>query len=177
VEWALLYSDYLVMLMPPPTESDWTGLRGLQGISGDLWKYKLELAQKYDPIKEALHAVSAEVNEQNVWDAVFVLATQASYLVNMANTARIAIDDYHHDLDKDWFRPMLYSFAVISENELRKLIALHTSSDDDWAALLHRSMMLIVLNGDRFPDVTFREEHKDRIKQGLLSLPTLPASS
>jgi len=55
---------------------------------------------------------------------IFVLATQVSYGVNMANTARIAIDDYHHDLGLDWFRAMVYSFYESAENKLRKLIAL-----------------------------------------------------
>jgi hypothetical protein len=177
VEWALLHSDYEVMMIPPPPEPDRTGLRGLQGISGKLSEHKVELARRYEPIKDALHAASAEVNEKNAQDAILLLANQTSYLVNMANTARIAIDDYHHDLEMDWFRPMIYSFCVSSENTLRKLIGLPTTSDEDMAALMHQTMMLEVLNGNRFPDVKFREHYQNQMKRGLLTLPKFSARS
>jgi hypothetical protein len=175
VEWALLHSDYQAMIISPSPEPDWTGLRGLQGISGELWEYRVELARKYEPIRDVIHAASLEVSKATVKDVVFVLATQASYLVNMANTARVAIDDYHHDLNMDWFRPMTYSFCVSSENKLRKLIALPTSPDEDMAALMHSTMMVNVLNGSRFPDVAWREGYRDQIKRGLLSLPRFEA--
>jgi hypothetical protein len=177
VEWALLDCDYKVMMIPPSPEPDSTGLRGLQGLSGELWEHRMELAQVYEPIKDAIHAASIEVNKTTVDDVILVLAIQTSYLVNMANTARISIGDYHHDLDKDWFRPMMYSFCVSSENKLRKLIALPTSRDEDMAALMHSTMMLNVLNGTRFPDVAFREGYRDQIRRGLLSLPEFKAGA
>jgi hypothetical protein len=90
VEWALLDSDYKVMMIPLPPAPDQSGMRGLQGISGGLWEHRLELARVYEPIKDMLHALSLEVNEQTVHDVILVLASQAGYLVNMANTARIA---------------------------------------------------------------------------------------
>jgi hypothetical protein len=176
-EWALLYGDYQVMMIPPFPEPDWTGLRGLQGISGELWDYRVELARTYGPIRDAIHAAPVEVNKTTVGDVILVFHTQASYLVNMANTARIAIDDYHHDLDMDWFRPMTYSFCVSSENSLRKLIALPTSPDEDMAALMHSTMLQHVLNGSRFPDVAWREHYRDQIKGGLLSLPRFEAGA
>src|SRR6266568_6898209 len=171
VGWALLHSDYQVMMVPPSPEPDWTTLRGLKGISGELWESRLELARAYEPIRDAIHAASVETSKRTVADAILVLATQANYLVNMANTARIAINDYHHDLDMDWFHPMMYSFCVSSENTLRKLIGLATSPDDDMAALMHGTMMHDVLDGSSFPDVKWREHYRDQIKRGLLSLP------
>jgi hypothetical protein len=171
VEWALLYCDYQVMMIPPSPEPDWTELRGLQGISGKLSQHRVEFARRYEPIKDAIHATSVEVNKTTVENTICVLATQASYLINMANTARIAIDDYHHDLDMDWFRPMIYSFCVRAENTLRKLIELPTSPDEDMVALMHSTMLFEILNGSRFPDVAWRECYRDQIKRGLLSLP------
>jgi hypothetical protein len=175
VGWALVNSDYTVMMVPPFPEQDWTGLRGLQGISGELWEHRVELVQTYEPLRDITHGVSYQVNKTAAADAILVLATQAGYLVNMANTARIGLDDYHHDLDLDWFHPMRYSFRVWAENQLRKLIALPTSDDEDMAALLHSSMMADVIGGSRFPDVTFRERYRDRIKEGSLSLPRFKA--
>jgi hypothetical protein len=175
VGWALLDSDYQVMMIPPSPEPDWTGLRGLQGISGTLWNYRMELARTYGPIRDAIHAASIEVSKTTVDDVILILATQASYLVNMANTARVAIGDYHHDLDMDWFRPMMYSFCVSAENSLRKLIGLPTSPDEDMAALMHSTMIESVLNGSRFPDVAWREHYRDQIRRGLLSLPRFAA--
>jgi hypothetical protein len=171
VEWALLDSDYKVMLIPPSPELDWTGLRGLRGISGELREHGVELAGKYAPIRDVIHATSVEVTETTSRNTIVALALQSSYLVNMANTARVAIDDYHHDMDMDWFRPMIYSFCVSSENTLRKLIGLPTSPDDDMAALMHSTMMHDVLGGSRFPDMNWRESYRDQIKRGLLSLP------
>jgi hypothetical protein len=172
VEWSLLDSDYRVMMIPPLPEPDWTGLRGLPGISGELRQHTLALAQTYEPIKDALHAASLEINKYTVDSVILVLASQAGYLMNIANTARIAIDDYHHDHDKDWFLPMTYSFCVSSENALRKLISLPTSKDQDMAALIHSTMMHTVLSGVRFPDITWRNQYQDQMRRGLISLPT-----
>lgn len=175
VESALLSSDYNVMMIPPAPEPDWTGLRGLPGISGELPKYKVRLAEVYAPIRDLLHAGSLEINQTTVQDTILVLATQAGYLVNMANTARIAIDDYHHDLGKDWFRPMMYSFAVSSENGLRRRIGLPVSLDEEIAAITHKTMADVVLSGSRFPDVTWREHYRDQLGRGLISLPAFEA--
>ena len=169
---ALVHCDYTVMLIPPPPEPDWTGFRGLQGISGKLWECRVELARTYAPIRDAIYAASLEVNETTAEYMITGLGHQANYLFNMANAARIAIDDYHHDLDLDWFDPMRYSFCVAAENKLRKLIALPTSLDEDMAALMHSTMMMTVLDGNRFPDVAWREHCRDQIKRGLVSLPS-----
>jgi hypothetical protein len=177
VEWALLDSDYCVMMIPRPPAPDQSGMRGLQGISGGLWEHRLELARVYEPIKDMLHAASLEVNETTVHDAILTLASQAAYLMNMANTARVALDDYHHDTDKDWFRPMRYSFCVMAENNLRKLIKLPTTPDEDMAAMIHVTMMTTVLVGSRFPDVKWREDHQEQIKRGLLCLPAFKAGA
>jgi hypothetical protein len=150
-------------------------MRGLQGISGGLWQHRMELARLYEPIKDALYATSIEANDTIVRDAILVLACQAAYLVNMANAARIALDDYHHDEDKDWFRPMMYSFCVASENKLRKLVGLPISQDEDMAALMHSTMMAGVLEGSRFPDVKWRENYQSQIKRGLVCLPAFKA--
>jgi hypothetical protein len=175
VEWALVDSDYTVMMIPLPPAPDQSGMRGLQGIGGGLWEHRTELARVYEPIKDALYAASLEANEANVQDAILIHASQAAYLVNMANTARIAIDDYHHDKDRDWFRPMHYSFCVSSENTLRKLLGLPTSSDEDMAALMHNTMMVTVLEGNRFPDAKWRENYQNQIKRGLVCLPAFKA--
>jgi hypothetical protein len=172
VEWALADSAYRVMMIPLPPTPDECGMRGLQGISGGLWEHSMELARVYQPIKDTFHAVSLEASETNVHSAIFALATQAAYFVNMANTARIALDDYHHDEDKDWFRPMMYSFCVSAENKLRKFIKLPTSPDEDMAALMHSTMIDTVLGGSRFPDVEWRESYQEQIKRGLVCLPT-----
>jgi hypothetical protein len=171
VEWALYDADYTVMMIPPFPQHDWTTLRGLPGISGELWEHRVELARTYEPLRDIIHA--DEVNKTTAADTILVLACRASYVMNIANTARIvALDDYHHDANLDWFHPMRYSFCVSAENELRKLIGLPTSNDEDLAALFHRgSMMADVLGGCRFPDATFRERYQDRIKEGSMSLP------
>lgn len=175
VEWALLSSDYKVMMIPPAPEPDWTGLRGLPGISGELPKYKMRLAEVYEPIRALLHAGSVGINQTTVQDAILVLGTQAGYLVNMANSARIRLDDYHHDLDKDWFHPMIYSFAVSSENDMRRRIGLPVSLDEEIAALAHKTMVEVVLSGSQFPDVTWREHYRDQLRRGLVSLPAFEA--
>jgi hypothetical protein len=152
-------------------------MRGLQSISGGLWEHSVELGRVYQPIKDVLHAESLEATETNVHGAILALASQAAYLVNMANTARIALDDYHHDEDKDWFRPMMYSFCVSAENKLRKLIKLPTSPDEDMAALMHSTMMHTVLGGSRFPDVEWRENYQEQIKRGSVCLPAFKAEA
>jgi hypothetical protein len=177
VSWALVDCDYKVMLIPPSPEPDWTGLRGLQGISGKLWECRVELARTHVPIRDAIHAASAEVNETNAKSMILALAHQASYLLNMANIARLAINDYHHDLALDWFHPMRYSFCVSAENNLQKLIGLPTSLDEDLAALMHNTMMTFVLDGSRFPDVAWREHYRDQIQRGLVSLPSFKRRS
>jgi hypothetical protein len=169
VGWTLLLSDYQVITIRPSPAPDSTGLRGLQGISGELWDYRMELARTHVPIRDAIHAASLGESKKGVEYMIWGLAIQARYLVDMTNTARIAIDDYHHDLDLDWFHPMRYSFCVAAENNLRKLIGLPTSPDEDMAALMHITMMTFVQDGSRFPDVAWREHFRDQIKQGLVS--------
>jgi hypothetical protein len=130
----------------------------------------VELARTHEALKDIIHA--DEVNKTTAGDTILVLACRAGYVMNMANTARISLDDYHHDTNLDWFHPMRYSFCVSAENELRKLIGLPTSQDEDLAALFHGgSMMADVLGGSRFPDASFRERYRDRIKEGSMSLP------
>jgi hypothetical protein len=171
VEAALQHSDYQVMMVPPSPEPDWTTLRGLKGISGELWDARLELARVYEPIRDLVHGASLGMNKEGVAGAIQALACRSCYLVNMANTARIATGDCHHRADTDWFHPMMYSFCVSSENKLRKLIGLPTSLDDDMAAIMHSTMMYDVLEGSRFPDVNWRETYRDQIKRGSLSVP------
>jgi hypothetical protein len=171
VGWALIHSDYQVMMVPPSPEPDWTNLRGLKGVSGELWEARLELARVYEPIRDVVHGASLGMDKEGVAGAIQGLACQSCYLVNMADGARIMSNDYHHDADMDWFRPMMYSFQVSSENKLRKLIGLPTSLDDDMAALMHATMMHEVLGGSRFPDVNWRETYRDQIKRGSLSVP------
>jgi hypothetical protein len=171
VEAALQHSDYQVMMVPPSPEPDWTTLRGLKGISGELWEARLELARVYEPIRDVVHMASLGMNKEGVAGAIQALACRSCYYVSMIDAARIMNIDYHPSADMDWFHPMMYSFCVSSENKLRKLIGLPTSLDDDMAAIMHSTMMYDVLDGSRFPDVNWRETYRDQIKRGSLSVP------
>src|ERR1700730_17206324 len=48
------YSDYHVTMIPPSPEPDPTGFRQFQGISGELWNYRLEIAGRHDSIRNLL---------------------------------------------------------------------------------------------------------------------------
>jgi hypothetical protein len=121
---ALLYSDYNVMMVRPPPEPDRTGLRGLKGISGELWGYRLKIARRHEPIRSLLVEASLELTEDNAGNAIIILGARSNYYLNMANTLRVCLGDYHHDLERDWFRPMLFSLGVHAENKIRKMIGL-----------------------------------------------------
>ena len=168
---ALLYSDYHVIMVPPAPEPDTTGFRGLQGISGELWNYRLEIARHHDSIRNLLSDSSLELDEKNAGDAVIILGAKSNYHLNMANTLRICLNDYNHELDKDWFRPMLHSVSVYSENKIRKMIGMPTTLDDDIVAITHRTMADLILSGVQFPDLAWREHYRSQINQGSLLPP------
>jgi hypothetical protein len=168
---ALWYSDYNVIMIPPSPEPDLTGFRGLKGISGELWGHRLEIAQSHDSIRGLLAETSLDLTKKSAGNAIVVLGAKSGYYLNMVNTLRVCFDDYHHDLDRDWFRPMLFSLAVHAENKIRKMIGLPTTLDEEIAAMSHATMADIILSGTKFPDHFWREYYHHQIDQGSLVLP------
>ena len=168
---ALWYSDYHVIMIPPSPEPDPTGFRDLKGISGELWDHRLEIARRHDAIRSLLVETSLELTEKNAGDAIVVLGAKSNYYLNMANTLRVCLDDYDHDLDRDWYRPMLFSLAVQAENKIRKMIGLPTTLDEDIAAMSHATMADVILSGAKFPDRFWREHYHRQIDQGSPVLP------
>jgi hypothetical protein len=167
---ALISCDYEVIMVG--SEHDSSGFQDLPGISGRLWEHRLEIVRKHDEIRDIIRSSSIEFTLENAKDVLFAFAMQSSYAVNMANTLRIALDDYNHDLKQDWFLPMRYSLCVAADNKLRKLIGLPTSLDEDIVALAHSAFTALVTKGVRFPDAAWREHFRNQIVQGSLKLPT-----
>jgi hypothetical protein len=168
---ALWYSDYQVIMIQPYPEPDRTGFRGFEGISGELWGHRLAIARRYDAIRNLLVESSLEPTESNAGDAIVILGARSNYYLNMANSLRVCLADYNHDLDQDWFRPMLFSLAVHAENKIRKMIGLPTTLDEDIAAMSHATMADVILSGTEYPDRFWREHYRRQIDEGSLFLP------
>jgi len=169
-------ADYQVLVLPPPPEPDPTGLRGTQGITGELKSHLLEIADKNKNLREIVYgAFPGKPTYEEVWDLVAGLHWRNYWWAETINAARRALMDCNEIPERDWYRPFLHAACVFAESIYRQDIGLPPAvsggGTTDLVPLAYSCFMHAVLGGDRYPDLTWRELCKDQIAQGELRPP------
>ena len=98
-------------------------------------------------------------------------------LVETFTACRVNLGDNNSDEDRDWYRPFLHAQCVFSESLFRQDLELGPAPgirDETLVPVIYSTFMNIVLSGDRFPDLAWREQFKKDIEDGSL-LPPFPA--
>ena len=170
-------ADYQVLILPPAPEEDPTGLRGTQGISGDLKPLLLEISKNNQRIKELMYGITNNPTYDDVYDTVLVQYWRSYWWSQTFTACRVKLGDNNSDEDRDWYRPFLHAQCVFSESLFRQDLELGPAPgirDETLVPVSYSTFMNIVLSGDRFPDLAWREQFKKDIEDGSL-LPPFPA--
>jgi hypothetical protein len=170
-------SNYQVLVLPPPPELDTTGLRGTQGITGELKPRLLEISEKNETLRELVYgAFPGKPTYEEVWNLVAGLHWRNAWWTETINAARNALGDCNAVQDRDWYRPFLHAMCVFAEDTYRKDIGMPPAIPGDGfpAPLVYSSLLQAVLRGDRYPDLSWRELYGDMIARGELR-PPFPA--
>ena len=167
-------ATYQVLVLPPYPEEDPTGLRGTQGISGELKPLLLEVSEKNKDIHEMMYGITQHPTYEDVWDAVLVHYWRSYWWAETFNACRVELVDYNIDKDRDWYSPFLHAQCVFEESHFRQDLGLGPApglQDVTFVPLMYSTFMNIVLDGEKYPDLAWREYWKDRIEDGTLVPP------
>lgn len=173
-------SDYQVLFIPPPPEPDPTGLRGTQGITGELKPHLLEIAKKNESLREIVYgSLPGEPTYEEVWNLVVGFYYRNYWWAETINAARCALGDHNDIPERDWFRPLVHATSVFAEDVYRRDIGMPSAIVGEGSTALvplaYSTFLHVVLKGDRYPDLAWRELSKDQIARDELRPPFPPA--
>jgi hypothetical protein len=166
-------THYQVLIIPPEPESDESGMRGTQGVTGQLKPLLLDISKRNGLVIELMRA--AGVNEptyNNVWDAV-LLRYWCFYLLSQTlNACRVALDDYNPNPGRDWYKPFYHAMCVCAEDTYRWDLGLKSAIPNDaLTTLAYSTVANFVIAGHRNPDLAWKEACSGLIKGGDLRPP------
>ncbi len=165
------FARYQVLNLPPAPADDVSGLRGLQGISGELEPLLMEIVGKDDHLRTAVLDQLDDKSEQMVRSLVILLYQRAYWFAHSINACRVALGDYFSAPESDWFRPFIHAMCVWRESEYRKLLGLKPAiANDDYqiAAMAYLGFANIVVSGADDPLAIWREKLKELFDNGTL---------
>lgn len=170
-------SIYQVLVLPPYPEEDDTGLRGTQGISGELKPLLLEVAQVNEHIKEEVYGAVAEPTYDDVWNTVLFRYWRSWWFAETFNACRKELGDYNLDKNRDWYKPFLHANCVFYEGQYRDELDLEPAlgiDKFDLVPIMYSTFTQSVLGGAKYPDLHWREHYSKAIKGGELRPPFPP---
>lgn len=109
---------YQVLILPPlgDQESDPTELVGKPGISGELREHLVELAQKDERLKKVFYdADLTKLSKQDIFDTCLFRYWIQHLWVSVFHDIRMQLQDYHTNVDKDWFKPFVAAMCAWQE--------------------------------------------------------------
>ena len=107
--------DVLVMQLPTP----------FKYLSGALKPMIPELASKDKELEELFDGLNASPESfDDMWDAVLMRYWIMHLYMSCYNRVRMALDVYHSNLNKDWFKVAYISFCIWHEHGYRQLLGL-----------------------------------------------------
>jgi hypothetical protein len=170
---------YWVLAMKPPPEPEESGFRGQPGITGELYPRLVEIVRRNEHVRDALRGLNIIHPD---WDDVYSYSLQKYqqmfYRTMAVDKMRITIGDFGKGAD-DWLRPYLHAMCAYQEatyrNELGMPSALGESKGFTIVALQYSTFMNMVLNGEEYPDRTWRQSYADDIAKGRLWVPQFSA--
>lgn len=170
------FAKYQVLVLPPYPEEDATELRGTQGVSGELKPLLLDVAEKNKEIRELMYGITKNPTYENVWDTILILYWRSYWWTETFDACRIELDDYNHDVERDWYKPFIHSQCVFSEHLFREDLGLGPAPEisDKHRILVpleYSTFFNFVLEGVRYPDLAWREHYMGSIEDGTLVPP------
>lgn len=168
------FCKYQVLVLPPMPEDDETGLRGTQGVSGELKPLLLDICQKNAQIKEVMYGLVDNPTYGDVWDTVLVHYWKWWWWTETLNVCRIEMGDSNPIKENDWNRPFIHAMCVFSEDGFRRDLGMPPGPgivEPSLAPLQYSTFVNFVLNGERFPDLAWRTYYKESIDGNVLCPP------
>lgn len=150
-----------VLVMPPPPESDRTGIRGKWGVSGQLQERLLDLATANKDLREWLYGFA----DMDTWDAVWSVVLTRYWIVlaraNLLSALRQPLDDRHPVPGKDWYKPFLEAQCGRYEHEFRESLGMRSNLEAEGFVATIQCMKLAlfvncVIQGAKYPDLDWR---------------------
>lgn len=113
----LRYALFQVLVIPVPPAKDFSGLRGLPGISGELGSQIETLAVRNIDLRADIHASPHFSDRCDVARVVTAEFWKSLWLLETMDAARHALGD--HLAVNDWFRPFAHAACANQENRYR----------------------------------------------------------
>jgi len=156
------FALYQVLVIPPVTEDDASGLRGQPGISGELQEHVFSLASKNDDLCTELRDLEVPMTPDAVWNFVQESYWTKYWILETINAARIELGDW--DEEEDWYKPFMHAACANREHIYRRDLALSSCFEQgvaDVAPTAYSIFTDIVLSGAANPAREWREYYKD----------------
>jgi hypothetical protein len=166
----IVLAKFIVML----PKNKQTEMKNQPGVTGELCKHLLQIAKLDKGIREDLYGtpkVPEKLNEDYMKDWVDRKYLLLFWFYNTLDALRKAIGDSNKNLKNDWGLPCLHAACVMEEHSLRKAIGIRTNVDSLVSVAYSTFILTFVLNGEKYPDLAFREAYADMIKNKSLILP------
>lgn len=165
---------YQVLILPPFPEFDGTGLRGTQGVSGELKPLLLDICEKNVDMHKMMYDLVKEPAYNDVWDVVLFRYWKNWWWAETINACRIEIGDFNPIEENDWYRPFVHAACVWSEYEFRHDLGMPPGpkiSEESLVPLQYSTFVDFVLSGEKFPDLAWRSHYRRSIEDATLDPP------
>lgn len=165
-----------VLILSPGSE-DPTGINGTQGVTGELKANLLNIVENNKELKELAygHAGNEDgMNYDDVWNLVLFKYWRDHWFANTFNAMRVLLKDCNPIDERDWFNPFLHALCVFAEDTYRIESGMEPAIPDDQTNLVpfqYCGFTGMVITGERFPDLAWREACQESIEDGTLKPP------
>jgi hypothetical protein len=161
---AVLKRAKLEVLVQDATAEDVTGLRALGFVSGKLKPLVREIVEADTDLRQWMYGVAAQVDEETAWNAVLTRYWIDAWRAEVFNACRVALKDNNALPGRDWYRPFLHAMCAWEEDNYRRLLELPSllpNNADGIEALKYSTFLNFVLDGERYPDLSFNDHYTE----------------
>jgi hypothetical protein len=160
-----------IVLLPKAKQTE---MKGQYGITGELNKHLVKISKLDKYIQEELHGINGvpdPITEEYLKGWVSSKYILLFWYYVSINELRFAIGDHNLNIKKDWGLPCLHAVCVFEEYLFRKTIGLKPNVDATAAASYATFYTNFVMNGEKYPDLAFRDAYANQIKDKSIILP------
>lgn len=141
-------------------DTDTSGLINVNGISGELKEHLLKITQVNKTHKEYFYGFSEELDFDFVWSDILYRYRIRMSEMNVFSAMRILFNDTNPVKEKDWMQYFFTAMCIFSESNYRSEIGLPSLFPKNSLATLKYSVFLnMVINGEKYPDLSWREKY------------------
>ena len=143
-------------------ETDTSNLMSLSGVSGLLKPHILKIISKNKKLREYFHSAHEEVDYEYAWSNILYQYRFSASDMNIFCALRVLFNDTNTAKDKDWFKPFFAAMCIYSEANYREEIGLQNilgEKSTNITSLCYSTFLNLVLNGERYPDLAWRDAY------------------